>query len=105
VQVVSIFPELLRDAGYYTAQAGKWHLGEYARRGLITPPYLADTEETKQDLAKYYDEITRFDDHIGKVEAELKAQGVLNNTMIIIMSDNCRNLCLRSAARHCLERC
>jgi N-sulfoglucosamine sulfohydrolase len=145
---VSIFPELLRNAGYYTAQAGKWHMGEYARRGfdmihdngkengdggedmwltslrerpeekpffmwlasidahrpwgsndftgkndrnqISTPPYLANAEGTKEDLAKYYDEITRFDDHIGKVEAELKAQGVLNNTIIIIMADNGR---------------
>jgi N-sulfoglucosamine sulfohydrolase len=26
-----LFPLLLKEAGYYTAAAGKWHLGEYAR--------------------------------------------------------------------------
>lgn len=31
---VPIFAELLRDAGYYTAQAGKWHMGEAAKRGF-----------------------------------------------------------------------
>ncbi|WPP51820.1 sulfatase family protein [Catalinimonas niigatensis] len=145
---VAIFPELMQKAGYYTSQAGKWHLGEHARRGFDTildkgeengdggegmwlnslkerpkdkpffmwfasfdahrpwgtndfsgaheaadikpAPYLADAESTKKDLAQYYDEITRFDDYIGKVEEELEAQGVLDNTLIIIMSDNGR---------------
>lgn len=145
---VSIFPELLRKAGYYTAQAGKWHMGEDAKRGFdvvhdngkkngdggegmwlgalrdrprekpfflwfasfdahrpwgsndfsgnndpeqIQPsPYLANTRNTKADLARYYDEITRFDHHIGQVEDELQKQGVLENTLLIIMSDNGR---------------
>ena len=145
---VSIFPELLKNAGYYTAQAGKWHMGEYAKRGfdvvydkskdngdggeemwvktlqqrpkrkpffmwlasydghrpwgqnsfagtnradnLSLPPYFADAINTRIDLAKYYDEVTRFDYYIGKVEAELKKQGVLDNTIIIIIGDNGR---------------
>lgn len=29
-----IFPEKLKEAGYYTAAAGKWHLGNAARRGF-----------------------------------------------------------------------
>ena len=28
------FPEILRQNGYYTAQAGKFHMGHYARRGF-----------------------------------------------------------------------
>ena len=144
---VATFPALLKQAGYYTAQAGKWHMGDPARRGfdiihdgegngdggeaqwvstvrdrpqdqpffgwfaahdahrpwrsnvfsgtnevdpITPPPFLADTDSTKQDLARYYDEITRFDDYIGKVEEELRQQGVLDNTIIIIMSDNGR---------------
>lgn len=145
---VSIFPELLRKAGYYTAQAGKWHMGESAKRGFdvvhdngkkngeggegmwldvlrdrprekpfflwfasfdahrpwgsndfsgsnnpeqIQPsPYLANTRNTKEDLARYYDEITRFDHYIGQVEQELENQGVADNTIVIIMSDNGR---------------
>lgn len=31
---ISIFPGLLKNAGYYTAQAGKWHMGENAKRGF-----------------------------------------------------------------------
>lgn len=31
---VETFPELLKKAGYYTAQAGKWHMGPDAKRGF-----------------------------------------------------------------------
>ncbi len=141
------FPEVLKQQGYYTAQSGKFHMGEYARRGFdvvndgknigdggeemwiatlqkrpmekpfmmwfaaldahrawgpnsfsgthdpakLTPPfYLVDSEETKTDLANYYDEIARFDHYVGLVVAELKNQKVLDNTIIIVMADNGR---------------
>lgn len=59
--------------------------------GLVKiPPYFADTQETRQDIASYYNEIARFDYYVGKVEEELKRQGVLNNTIIIVMADNGR---------------
>lgn len=145
---VSIFPELLKKAGYYTAQAGKWHMGGYAKRGfdviheklkengdggeemwvaslrerpkdkpfflwlasydahrpwgpnsfqgtnhadqLALPPYLADAESTRIDLARHFDEVSRFDYYIGQVETELQKQGVMDNTVIIIIGDNGR---------------
>lgn len=31
---ITIFPELLKDAGYFTGQAGKWHMGPAPRRGF-----------------------------------------------------------------------
>ncbi|MEJ7911757.1 MAG: sulfatase [Chitinophagaceae bacterium] len=55
---------------------------------IVPPPYLANTVSTRLDMSRYYDEITRFDHYIGLVENELKRQGVLNNTIIIILSDN-----------------
>lgn len=142
------FPEVLRNTNYYSAQAGKFHMGHYARRGFdvtsedsklngdggehmwlksikerpkdqpffmwfasydahrewgpnefsgshapdeINPPfYLANGKETKSDLAKYYDEIKRFDFYIGIVIEELESQNILDNTMIIVMADNGR---------------
>jgi len=142
------FPELLKQKGYFTAQAGKFHMGNYARRGFdlinennklngdggeelwlkllqekpggkpffmwlaaydahrqwgpnkfsgthdpvdITPPfYLANGDKTKADLAKYYDEITRFDHYIGLVVNELEKQGLVDNTVLIVMADNGR---------------
>ncbi len=57
----------------------------------ITPPYyLAQNQNTKTDFARYYDEITRFDYYIGLIVGELINQNVLENTLILIMSDNGR---------------
>lgn len=142
------FTEVLRKNGYYTAQAGKFHMGNYARRGFdlisenaklngdggeeqwITllqerppgrpffmwfasydahrpwgpndksgthdpssthPPfYLPDGESTRQDLAKYYDEISRLDEYVGLIANELERQQVLEKTVIIFMADNGR---------------
>ena len=142
------FPELLKNHDYFTLQAGKFHMGEYAKRGfdkvndsktlngdggeklwlesvknrpksqpffmwfaaydahrvwgdnefsgthqpdqIEVPEYLIDGDLTRLDLAKYYDEITRFDFYIGEVIEELKLQGEYDNTLIIIMADNGR---------------
>jgi len=57
---------------------------------ISIPPYFADTPETRRDIASYYNEIARFDYHVGKVREELNRQGVLDNTVIIVMADNGR---------------
>jgi arylsulfatase len=49
-----------------------------------------DTEKTREDLTGYYHEVSRFDHFIGLVTAELKQQGVLDDTLIIIAADNGR---------------
>ncbi|MBA61603.1 MAG: hypothetical protein CMJ76_04485 [Planctomycetaceae bacterium] len=138
------FAKVLKGAGYYTAAAGKWHLGNAPRdhfdsikgggpsgceqwvaslknrdkdkpffmwfaaidahRGwsreavdpphthedVVVPPYLPDTEDVRKDLALYYDEVSRMDEYVGKVVYELKAQGVFDNTVIVVMADNGR---------------
>ncbi len=161
------FVEKLKEAGYWTAAAGKWHLGDAVkdrfdlvveadpsgfqlptaqqgsaekpamvandasgssdwipvmrkrptdkpfflwlasldphrdyRHGIIDPPHqpedvrlpphLPDTPEGREDLALYYDEITRFDDYVGKVLDELEKQGVAENTLVLFFSDNGR---------------
>lgn len=157
------FVEKLKEAGYWTAQAGKWHLGNAIRdrfdlingkgkwstgnsetdstafqtiadgsgchlwvetlhrrptdqpfflwlaatdphRGYkpnaipqphqpedaIIPPYMPDAPRVREDFALYYDEISRLDAYLGKVMAELEAQGIAENTVILFISDNGR---------------
>jgi len=159
------FVEHLKAAGYHTAAAGKWHLGEAMKprfdvvkeadpsgfqlptgpdgkpgrmvagdpsgckdwmplvkqrprdkpfllwlaaldphrdyeEGIIDnphkpgdvrlPPYLPDLPEVRREFALYYDEITRLDDYVGKVLAELDKQGVADDTFVLFMSDNGR---------------
>lgn len=155
------FPELLREAGYYTALVGKNHMqreksgdgaaatrkafdlidngqlpdnhgaeGKWvntlknrpkdkpffgwfaaidAHRGwdadrewkkeygpmhqpdqVRVPAYLVDNLKTRQDLASYYNEVTRFDYYIGQVVKQLQTEGELENTLIFVMADNGR---------------
>ncbi|MBN2477499.1 MAG: sulfatase [Pirellulales bacterium] len=55
---------------------------------VFVPPYLPDHPLIRRELAQYYDEITRFDEHVGLIRAELAKQGVLDRTLIIYLSDN-----------------
>ncbi len=146
---IHTFPEDLKRAGYNTFHAGKWHMGDSAKKGFdvsiedkvlngaggeeqwvnslrtrdknkpffawfaaydghrpweenshkisndnfddsLIPPYLIKDALTKKDLTAYYNEIKRFDFFIGEVKNELIKQGVYENTVIIILSDNGR---------------
>ena len=165
----STFVQYLGDAGYYTAAAGKWHLGDDIRHHfddifdksaanrsisndsetatvevandvpindgsgaqawvstlrdrprdkpffvwfaaddphrpyvggtlssptrseqITVPPSLPDTVVVRQDLALYFDEVRRLDAYVGAVLAELKAQDVFDNTVVLFISDNGR---------------
>ncbi|WP_345328454.1 sulfatase [Novipirellula rosea] len=140
-----LFPQLLKDAGYYTVLSGKHHMGKnanvafskiskgkgpgkeedwvqilekrprdkpffcwfastdahrdwainddapkYDPADVVVPPYLVDSEKTREDLASYYHEVSRFDHYVGQVVAELKRQKVFDNTLLIVMADNGR---------------
>ena len=74
------------DDEWIEAEYGPKHRPEDVR----VPPYLIDDAETRQDLASYYNEVSRFDHYIGRVVAELEAQGVLEDTLIFIAADNGR---------------
>lgn len=57
---------------------------------VVVPPFLIDSDKTRNDLASYYNEVTRFDYFIGKVVDELETQGVLDDTLIFVLADNGR---------------
>ena len=142
------FPEDLQQNGYYTMQAGKWHMGEFGKKAfndinidvtlnglggenqwvklikeapkdkpyfgwfasydahrdwgdnefagthtpdeIQVPDYFTDTPSTRKDLTDYYDEIFRFDFYIGEVVKALKHRNELENTIIVVISDNGR---------------
>ena len=52
------------------------------------PSYLPDTETTRKDLAAYYSEIEWYDQQLGRAIELLEKRGVLDNTLVIVTSDN-----------------
>tara|TARA_B110000305_G_C19448289_1_gene646152 strand:+ start:92 stop:1621 length:1530 start_codon:yes stop_codon:yes gene_type:complete len=55
---------------------------------IYVPPYLPDNEAVRKDIADYYNEIQRFDEEVGSYIALLKEMGQVENTIIIVCSDN-----------------
>lgn len=52
------------------------------------PPYMADSPETRADIAAYYDEISRMDSVIGDMMRVLDQRGLTKDTLVIFLSDN-----------------
>lgn len=57
---------------------------------VIVPPYYPDIPEMREELAGYYDEISRFDEHVGRVLRMLEQENILDDTVIVVLSDNGR---------------
>lgn len=55
---------------------------------LKLPPFYPDTRLVREDFARYYDEIARFDRDVGDVLAELKKRGLDGNTLVAVSGDN-----------------
>jgi arylsulfatase A-like enzyme len=55
---------------------------------VAVPPFLPDTPEVRSDLLDYYFEIQRFDRDVGRIIATLERLGELDNTLVIVTSDN-----------------
>lgn len=52
------------------------------------PPQLIDDDETRDDIALYYDEIARFDAFIGDTIKKLERRGLARETLLLFLSDN-----------------
>ncbi len=55
---------------------------------VIVPPYLPDSLEVRSELLDYYYEIEHFDRHLGRMLAALEEIGELDNTLVVVTSDN-----------------
>lgn len=71
----------------------KYEQGSGVRAGkdlADTPPpsFLPDVPEIRSDMADYGLEIEWFDEHLGRILAQLEAAGELDNTLVIVTSDN-----------------
>ena len=52
------------------------------------PAYLPDLPETRRDLARYYDCLERVDQKVGRVLAELDADGLTEDTIVFYYGDH-----------------
>ena len=67
-----------------------WNRGDpsaYPPDELTLPPYLVDTPVQRQELAKYYAEITYMDDQVGQVLQHLKELKAEENTLLLWLSE------------------
>ncbi len=55
---------------------------------IEVPAFLPDRPEIRSDLADYYFEIEWFDQHLQRMLAQLEAAGELDNTLVVVTSDN-----------------
>lgn len=55
---------------------------------VVVPPYLPDNDLVRADMLDYYAEIEQFDNDVGLFIEHLTKVGELNNTLIVICSDN-----------------
>lgn len=59
----------------------------YLPRNIVLPPGFVDTEITREQLSKYYAEITYLDSLVGVVLNLVKASGEEDNTIVIFTSE------------------
>jgi N-sulfoglucosamine sulfohydrolase len=60
----------------------------YKPEEVIVPSFLPNTKECREELAQYYQSVSRLDQGIGKLVEILKSAGKYENTLIIYISDN-----------------
>lgn len=60
----------------------------YDPRQVLVPPFLPDTPECRDELAQYYQSVSRMDQGLGRLVDILKKAGVYDDTLFIYISDN-----------------
>ncbi len=54
---------------------------------ITVPPYMHDNSITRQALAKYYDEISKLDEQVGKVLKLIDEIGQRESTVVVFLSE------------------
>jgi arylsulfatase A-like enzyme len=57
-------------------------------RAISLAPHFPDASEVRNDVADYYREVQRFDREVGELLDRIAAMGELDNTLVIVTSDN-----------------
>jgi N-sulfoglucosamine sulfohydrolase len=60
----------------------------YDPQDIVVPPWLPDTPETREELAEYYQSISRLDQGMSGLLNALEETGHWDDTLIIFLSDN-----------------
>lgn len=60
----------------------------YEADEVIVPSFLPDTKATREELAQYYQSVSRLDQGIGRLIEILKKADKYDNTLILYISDN-----------------
>jgi arylsulfatase A-like enzyme len=71
----------------YVAGEGQRH-GKKMEDTDTVPPYWPDEQLVREDMLDYAFETEWFDSHLGKMLAILEERGELENTLVIVTSDN-----------------
>jgi len=72
-----------------------WNLGDPSRYPvdqIKLPPYLLDTPETRKGMSRYLAEITYFDDQVGQAMKIIADQGLNENTLFLVVSEQGNSL-------------
>lgn len=60
----------------------------YNPNDVLVPNFLPDTKETREEIAQYYQSISRIDQGFGKLMKMLQETGKADNTIVFYISDN-----------------
>jgi hypothetical protein len=55
---------------------------------VTVPPWLPDTPNVREAIARHYDNIARSDQELGKLLAQLEEDGLAENTVVMVWSDH-----------------
>ena len=60
----------------------------YDPEEVIVPDFLPDSKESREEIAQYYQSVSRIDQGFGRLMRMLQESGKANNTIVIYISDN-----------------